>query len=51
MVFSSISKSYYENDLTCLVGSSGYIEFGYYKGSIKEEKGLWKGDEVIVRKA
>jgi len=48
MSFTVIHKSYYEKDYTCLVGSSGYLEFGYYQGSFMREKGLKKGDPVYV---
>jgi S-adenosyl-L-methionine hydrolase (adenosine-forming) len=48
MTFTSISKSYYEKDFTCLVGSSGYLEFGYYKGSFANKLGVKKGEEVRV---
>jgi len=33
MTFKTLNKSYYENEFTCLVGSSGYLEFGYFKGN------------------
>ena len=48
-VFSSLSGSYYERETTCLVGSSGYIEFGYYRGSFAKAKGVGKGDPVSVK--
>lgn len=47
--FESIDKSYYEKEVTCLIGSAGYLEFAYYRGSFREEKKVWKGDEVTVR--
>lgn len=47
--FKSLNTSYYEKDVTCLIGSSGYLEFAYFKGSFKEEQRVWKGDEVTVR--
>ena len=46
--FTTIHKSYYEGDYTCLIGSSGYLEFGYYKGSFAREKGIKKGDPVFI---
>jgi S-adenosylmethionine hydrolase len=49
MSFDTIHESYYENEMTCLIGSSGYLEFGYFKGSFKEASGASKGDEVRVR--
>ncbi len=48
MSFTSIHKSYYENDYTCLIGSSGYLEFGYYMGNLREKKGVVKGKAVTV---
>jgi S-adenosylmethionine hydrolase len=50
MSFSNISASYYENDFTCLFGSSGYLEFGYFKGSFQDKVGATKDDEVKVFK-
>jgi S-adenosyl-L-methionine hydrolase (adenosine-forming) len=47
-VFTSFNQSYHEQDFTCLKGSSGYIEFGYYKGSFAEKKGVTKGDPVHI---
>ncbi|MDD5006904.1 MAG: SAM-dependent chlorinase/fluorinase [Syntrophorhabdaceae bacterium] len=46
--FTTICKSYYENDYTCLTGSSGYLEFGYYRGNLREKKGILKGQAVTV---
>jgi S-adenosylmethionine hydrolase len=47
--FSAFSKSYFEGETTCLIGSSGYLEFGYFRGSLKEKMGLMKGDQVTVK--
>jgi S-adenosylmethionine hydrolase len=47
--FTTIHKSYYEGDYTCLTGSSGYLEFGYYHDSFKERTGIGKGEHVTVR--
>jgi len=47
--FDTIYESYYENEMTCLIGSSGYLEFGYFNGSFKDASGVAKGDEVRVR--
>jgi S-adenosyl-L-methionine hydrolase (adenosine-forming) len=46
--FSSLNKSYYEQNLTCLINSSGYIEFGCYMGSFARETGIKKKDIVRV---
>jgi S-adenosyl-L-methionine hydrolase (adenosine-forming) len=48
MSFGHISGSYYEGDFTCLFGSSGYLEFGYFKGSFRDKTGARKEDEVRV---
>jgi S-adenosyl-L-methionine hydrolase (adenosine-forming) len=47
-VFTSLNQSYHEQEFTCLVGSSGYIEFGYYRGSFGETKSVTKGDPVRI---
>lgn len=47
--FNSLSMSYFEGDLVCLIGSSGYLEFGYYKGSFRDKMNVSKGDRVKVR--
>jgi S-adenosylmethionine hydrolase len=47
--FSSLNRSYYEKETTCLAGSSGYLEFALFKGSFAASKGVRKGDEVTVR--
>jgi S-adenosyl-L-methionine hydrolase (adenosine-forming) len=46
--FEGLSRSYYEADFTCLIGSSGYLEFGYFKGSFRGKTGLGKDAEVRV---
>jgi len=46
--FTTIHKSYYEGDYTCLTGSSGYLEFGCFQGSFKERSGIGKGENVTV---
>ncbi len=48
MVFKALSKSYYENEFTCLVGSFGYLEFGYFKGSFREKTKVNKNDPVLI---
>lgn len=49
--FTSIGRGYFEEPLTCLIGSSGYVEFGSFMKSFREETGTRKGDEVWVRLA
>lgn len=49
MHFHSLNRSYYEDDFTCLIGSSGYLEFACYKGNLKEKRHIKKGEPVIVR--
>ncbi|MHB8109429.1 MAG: SAM hydrolase/SAM-dependent halogenase family protein [Syntrophorhabdaceae bacterium] len=46
--FDSLAASYYEDKYTCLAGSSGYIEFGVFGGSFREEKRVTKDDRVVV---
>ncbi len=50
LAFRSLSRSYYEGEYTCLTGSSGYLEFGLFKGNFSESKGIGKGERVTVRK-
>lgn len=49
MSFSTIHNSYFEDDISCLIGSAGYLEFGFFKGSLREKMLLNNGDKVIVR--
>ncbi|HPN98175.1 MAG TPA: SAM-dependent chlorinase/fluorinase [Syntrophorhabdaceae bacterium] len=51
IAFGSLHKSYFEQDYTCITGSSGYLEFGYYKGNFQEKAGIKKGEAVAVRTA
>jgi hypothetical protein len=46
--FSTINRSYYEDEITCLIGSAGYLEFGYFNGSLREKMGLRKGTPVKI---
>jgi S-adenosylmethionine hydrolase len=48
MVFTSLSKSYYESEFTCLIGSSGYLEFGHFKGSFREKTKVSDNDPVQI---
>ena len=50
MVFTLLRKSYYESESTCLIGSSGYLEFGYFKGSFKEQANVHKDDAVLIHR-
>jgi S-adenosyl-L-methionine hydrolase (adenosine-forming) len=50
LTFHGVDRSYYERDFTCVVGSSGYLEFGVFKGNFAEVKGILKGDRVTVRR-
>ena len=47
--FTSIGRSYYEDDITCLTGSAGYIEFGAFRGNFREKRNARKNDPVTVR--
>ncbi len=46
--FTSLGRTYCEGDITCLEGSSGYVEFGVFKGDFKWETGTDKGEPVTV---
>jgi S-adenosylmethionine hydrolase len=46
--FRELSTSYYEGTYTCLIGSTGYLEFGLFNGSFAESKRVRKGDRVRV---
>ena len=48
MSFSTLNRSYYEDEFTCLIGSSGYLEFGLFMGSLKEKMDLKKGDPITI---
>ena len=48
MPFSKIQKSYYEGQVVPLIGSSGYLEFGYFKGNLRQRLGLRKGDQISI---
>jgi S-adenosyl-L-methionine hydrolase (adenosine-forming) len=48
MSLRKIQKSYYEGEVICLIGSAGYLEFGYFKGNLREKLGLKKGDQVAI---
>ncbi len=48
--FDRLFGSYYEGEFTCLIGSSGYLEFGVFKGAFKERAGVVRGDRVKVER-
>lgn len=48
MVFTALNKSYYESEFTCLIGSSGYLEFGYFKGSFEKKTGINKDNLILI---
>lgn len=47
-IFRSLNNSYFESEYTCLVGSSGYLEFGMFKGNFSAREGIRKGTPVLV---
>jgi S-adenosylmethionine hydrolase len=49
MRFASLNRSYFEQPLTCLIGSSGYLEFGSFLQNFRDQTGTKKGDLVTVR--
>lgn len=46
--FSSLGRSYFEGEMTCLTGSAGYIEFGVFRGDFRTKTGVRKRDPVII---
>ncbi len=48
MRFERLSGSYFENRHTCVVGSSGNLEFGLFGGNLAQEKLIKKGDGITV---
>jgi S-adenosylmethionine hydrolase len=50
LVLRSLSRSYHESRHTCLVGSSGYLEFGLFMGDLAQDLGIQKGEKVRVRR-
>ncbi|HVN24031.1 MAG TPA: SAM-dependent chlorinase/fluorinase [Syntrophorhabdales bacterium] len=48
MRFKKLSRSYYESPVTCVVGSSGNLEFGLFKGNLAQERAINKGDRISV---
>ncbi len=50
LAFRSLSRSYHESRHTCLVGSSGYLEFGLFMGDLAQDLGIDKGEQVTVRR-
>ncbi len=46
--FTSLSRSYFEGDMTCLTGSSGYIEFGIFRGNFRTMTGARTRDPVTI---
>lgn len=49
ITFTTINKSYYEDTVTCLIGSSGYLEFGFFKGSFAGMTQIGKSEQVTVK--
>ena len=47
--FDRLLRSYFESAVVCLIGSSGYLEFGYFMESFKDMQGIRKGALVRVR--
>lgn len=48
MRFETLYRSYFEDPYTCVVGSSGNLEFGLFGGNLAQEKGIKKGDAITV---
>ncbi len=50
LCFDRLYRSYFESDVVCLIGSSGYLEFGYFMESFMDMQALRKGALVRVRR-
>lgn len=48
LAFEGLSESYYEGQYTCLVNSSGYLEFGLFRGNLQADRKLRKGAAVSI---
>jgi S-adenosyl-L-methionine hydrolase (adenosine-forming) len=48
MRFETLYRSYFEDPYTCVVGSSGNLEFGLFGGNLAQEKSIKKGDGITV---
>jgi S-adenosylmethionine hydrolase len=48
LTFDTLSVSYFEGDYTCVAGSSGFLEFALFRGSLIGDKGVGKGDAVTI---
>ncbi|MCX7857903.1 MAG: SAM-dependent chlorinase/fluorinase [Deltaproteobacteria bacterium] len=46
--FTKLSKTYMDDELTCVVGSSGYLEFAMFSGSIRDTFSITKNEKVRV---
>jgi S-adenosyl-L-methionine hydrolase (adenosine-forming) len=49
MRFTSINRSYFEEPVTCVIGGSGYLEFGSFLENFREQTGTKKGDVITIR--
>ncbi len=50
LTFRSLNRSYCESRYICLVGSSGYLEFGRFMGSLERDLVIGKGEKVTLRR-
>ncbi len=48
ITFSSLNQTYCEKNFTCLINSSGYVEFGFYRGNFERKTGVKKKDIVTI---
>jgi S-adenosylmethionine hydrolase len=48
MWFETLSRSYFEDPYTCVVGSSRNLEFGLFHGNLAQDMSIKKGDAVTV---
>jgi S-adenosylmethionine hydrolase len=50
LFFEKVSTGYYEEETTCLFGSSGFLEFAVFKGNLRHDRGIEKGDRVMIKR-
>ena len=50
LAFDRLSESYYEGQYACLANSSGYLEFGLFRGDLAHDLTIRKGDAVRIRR-
>lgn len=46
--FPGLHRAYFEAEITCLMGSAGYLEFAWFEGSLRDRMSLHKGIPVVI---